>query len=179
MKKTLISAAAMMLVMGAVSAHAEGMMGGLGFHTTDAPLGLRHWVSDKMAFDAGIGFSSADAGSETLTDFTIDVGLPISLKKWEKVNFMLRPGVKYNTVDYLFDADADPFTADTKEKINTFGVSGEFEVEVMLAENFSVSAAHGLAYTSTKLDVSGAESVSGFGTTGNNFTTIGFHVYLW
>ena len=179
MKKTLISAAALMLVMGAASVHAEGMKGGLGFHNSDAPIGIRHWVSEKMAVDLGIGFSSADAGSETLTDFTIDAGLPISMKKWDKVNFMLRPGIQYKTQDFFFDADSDPLTADTKEKINTFGVSGEFEVEVMLAENFSVSAAHGLAYTSTKLDVSGAKSVSGFGTTGNNFTTIGFHVYLW
>lgn len=154
-------------------------MGGLGFHSTAAPIGFRHWVSEKMAFDLGVGFSSADAGDETLSDFTIEAGLPISMKKWDKVNFMLRPGILYNTEDFFFDADGDPLTADTKEKINTFGIMGEFEVEVTLAENFTVSAAHGLAYSSTKLDVSGAESVSGFGTTGNNFTTIGFHVYLW
>lgn len=176
LKKTFISAAALLLVMGAASAHAEGMKGGLGFHNSDAPVGFRHWVSEKMAVDLGIGFSSADAGDESLTGFTIDAGLPISLKKWDKVNFMLRPGIQYNTEDVFYDNGVDPIS---KEKVNTFGVSGEFEVEVELAENFTVSAAHGLGFSSQKLDVSGAESVTGFSTTGNNFTTIGFHVYLW
>ena len=176
LKKTFISAAALMLVMGAASAHAEGVKGGLGFHNTEAPIGIRHWVSEKMAVDLGIGFSSADAGSETLTGFTIDAGLPISMKKWDKVNFILRPGIIYNTEDVFYDDGINP---PSKEKFNTFGVSGEFEVEVELAENFTVSAAHGIGFSSSKLDISGAESVTGFSTTGNNFTTIGFHVYLW
>ena len=168
-----------MLVMGAASAHAEGVKGGLGFHNVEAPIGIRHWVSEKMAVDLGIGFSSEDQGSESITGFTIDAGLPISMKKWDKVNFILRPGIMYNTEDQFADGDGDPLTADTKEKFNTFGVSGEFEVEVELAENFTVSAAHGIGFSSSKLDISGAESQSGFSTMGNNFTTIGFHVYLW
>lgn len=179
MKKTFISAAAMMLVFGAGAAHAEGMKGGLGFHTTDAPVGIRHWVSEKMAIDAGLGFQSQDFGSETISGMTLNVGLPISLKKWDKVNFMLRPGLQYSTEDEFADADGNPLTPDTKEKFNTFGVSGEFEVEVELADNFTVSAAHGLGFSSSKLDISGAESQSGFSTTGSNFTSVGFHVYLW
>ncbi len=176
LKKTFISTAALMLVMGAASAQAEGMKGGLGFHSNEAPVGIRHWVSEKMAVDLGIGFSSQDAGTETLTGFTINAGLPISLKKWDKVNFMLRPGIQYNTEDEIYDDGVNPPSI---EKFNTFGVSGEFEVEVELADNFTVSAAHGLGFSSSKLDVSGAESVTGFSTTGNNFTTVGFHVYLW
>jgi hypothetical protein len=51
------------------------------------------------------------------------------------------------------------------------------EAEVVLLEHFSVSAAPGFAIVNT--DPPGGESTSDWGPTGANFTTIGFHVYLF
>src|SRR5689334_14760933 len=46
-------------VAGAAYAQPQHPDGGLGFHETDAPLGIRWWLTgQKMALDAGIGFGS-------------------------------------------------------------------------------------------------------------------------
>ena len=53
----------------------------------------------------------------------------------------------------------------------------------MIVENVSISAAHGIAYHSLKNHDNGSPeqefNITGFETRGNNFTELGFHVYLW
>ena len=161
-------------------------MGGLGFRSSEAPIGVRWWFSKQVALDAGVGFTSeklnysdinGDPANESLTSFSVDLGVPFALKTWDKVHFLLRPGFTYTSAD-----DIDLFIGtdgEFKEKRNTFSVTGEFELEVFLAKNASISASHGAGFASTKLDIDGQESDTIFGTFGSNFTTLGFHVYLW
>jgi hypothetical protein len=160
--------------------------GGLGFRLTRAPIGIRWWLSDMVGIDAGVGFTSekfADIGTDplgnpedvTFSAFSADIGVPLRLRTWDSVHFILRPGLIYTTEDDQFYFDI----TGTKEKRNTFAVSGEFEVEYFVAKNFSLSASHGVEYASTKLDVPNSKSDTAVGTFGSNFTTLGFHVYLW
>jgi len=160
--------------------------GGIGFRSTDAPIGLRWWFTDQVGLDAAVGFTTeklnyvdinGDPADESFSTFSVDVGMPWALKRWDKVHFLLRPGVFYTSQDDInlfFNSDGE-----FKEKLNTFAVTGELELEVFLAKNASVSASHGIGFASTKLDIAGQEADTIFGTFGSNFTTLGFHVYLW
>lgn len=171
-------AVAMTAILGtaAANAHAEAM-GALGMHNFQAPIGIRWWMGEQYALDLGLGFSSSDDGGPdgSLSGLTLEAGVPISVKKWERARFILRPGVFYQSDDVIVPATP----TDQKVKFNTFGVTGELEVEVFLVDNVSISASHGIMYSSSKLDVTGAESSTNFGTFGNDFTNVGFHVYLF
>ena len=204
--KKLITLAAALLLVAAGSAHAakEGTMGGLGFRSLDGPtntllnsgvsfttspaIGIRHWFSEKAGVDLAIGFSSlsveggnpstkADEGS----GFVFDAGIPWAVRKWEKVSFIFRPGVTYGTAEAKDKLSA---TAPNKETSTFLSVSGELEVEWMVTDKVSISAAHGIAYRSLEIKDNASPDankikLTGYDTTGNNFTTLGFHVYLW
>ena len=146
---------------------------GLGFHRVEAPLGVRWWLSgQKVAVDFGLGFGSDEVADEDLSHFAIDVGVPIMLKSWDRVHFMVRPGILYTSQE-----EFAPPPAGNTDNTTALSVIGELEAEVFLAENVSFSAAHGLAITNT--DFAGGGSSTTMGTLGSNFTNIGFHVYLF
>jgi hypothetical protein len=153
--------------------------GSLGFHTTAAPLGGRWWFgAQKVGIDFGLGFSSTPAPSyddESLMGVTVDVGVPIVLKNWDKVHLMFRPGLLYATQEEQMSSPPDPFDSDDA---TTMGVTLEIEGEVFIVDNFSVSASHGIGFFSD--DPAGpGDSRSSFTTLGNNFSHIGFHVYFF
>lgn len=198
MKKLIILAAAATMLMGAFSAQAaEGMKGGLGFHVGESstsnvlgfilPLapkanptvGGRQWFNDQVGVDLGVGYNSIKAeqgtNSETWSGFSFDVGVPIVLKKFDKVNFILRPGFQYATIE-----DKDETVSPTvTTKYTMTGFSGTFEAEWMVADNLSVSASHGIGWASLKDDGTPELKFTSIGTTGNSFTQLGFNVYLW
>lgn len=148
--------------------------GAIGFHHMEAPLGLRWWFGEEqsMAFDIGVGISSSDAGEERLTDFTIDAGLPIVTKTWERVHFLFRPGVVYESEAFIIAGDT--------ERGSTFSILGELEAEVFVVDNFSISASHGVGIFIDSPPGDNVDSSTNFGTFGNNMTDIGFHLYgLW
>ena len=149
--------------------------GALGFHDVAAPLGLRWWVSDKLGFDVGLGFGSDEsvALDENFSHFDLDLGLPVMLKSWDRVHFMVRPGIGYHSEEVVTDL-GPPLVKDNDTALT---LRGELEVEVFLVDNVSVSAAHGLEIVNTDPAVGG--SSTDFSTTGANFTNIGFHVYLF
>lgn len=148
---------------------------GLGFHSSSAPIGLRYWMSgQKMAIDAGIGFSSRDAGEESLKDFTIEAGLPIVVRSWDRVHFMFRPGIGFTSEDVLVVENGETDT----DSATTLRILAELEGEVFLVENVSLSASHGLAIENVSPPGDG-DSSTNFGLFGNNFTEVGFHVYLF
>jgi hypothetical protein len=178
-------------------------MGGIGFRSLDGPsnsltaapvsfsvspaLGIRHWFSEKAGVDLAVGFTTLSlelSPPTTKTDegtgFVFDAGIPWALKKWEKVSFIFRPGVTYGTAEAK---DKTAPTAPNKFTSTLLSVSGELEVEWMVTDRVSVSAAHGIAYRDVELkDNSSPENkakITGWDTTGNNFTQLGFHVYLW
>ena len=81
--KRLIALVVLVLVVDAgVAAAQEHYKGALGFHTVDAPLGIRWWFTPKMALDAGLGYgsnvvSTGPSTTASVSIFTVDVGLPI------------------------------------------------------------------------------------------------------
>lgn len=152
--------------------------GALGFHSVSAPLGGRWWFAgQKVALDAGLGFASTPAPSydEQVTGWTLDFGVPIALKSWEPVRLLFRPGILLESQEVQATSPPDPFATDDE---TTFVVSAELEAEVFIVKNFSVSASHGIAFSSVD-PAGGGESETSFGTTGFNFTNIGFHIYFF
>src|SRR5438045_4176807 len=157
--RRLIASAVLMAALVAVNVHAQDNMsssmnmathnsGGLGFHTSAAPLGVRWWLSgQKIGIDLGFGFGSVSDASggfpdEKLTNWTIEGGVPIVIKSWDKIHFMFRPGASYRSQDV--QTSGGPPASFTKDQVTGFGVTGELEAEVFLADNCSVSASHGV-----------------------------------
>lgn len=201
MKNLMTLAVAALLLTGAISAQAgEDMKGGLGFHYGESPtasisslinpvgtqaskgaamVGVRQWFSGQVGVDLGVGMSSqkVEQGtqSETWTSFSFDLGLPIVLKKFDRVNFILRPGFQYSSIE---DKDESVVPADVV-KFTSTGISGTLEAEWMVADNLSISAAHGVAWGTIKSDTTPEFKLTSFGTTGSNFTQLGFNIYLW
>ena len=197
MKKIACMALAATLLAGAAQAE---VMGGLGFRSAGATvssptvtldvsptIGVRHWISERMGLDGAIGFASltAEAGPPTTdigeaSGFTFDLGVPISAKKWDKVNVILRPGFAYTTGTIK---DKTVLTPPNEDTITAMSYSAEIEVEWMVAERLSISGSHGIAYRTFKQEDNASPAnefkLSGFNTTGDNFTSLGFHVYLW
>jgi hypothetical protein len=181
--KRLFAVAVLALALTAGRASADPPMhyqGGLGFHNTVAPIGGRWWLNDKFALDAGFGISSFDLGKDASGDdhklqhWAIDLGVPILLKSWDRVHFILRPGVTFESQDVNVGTPAA--VSIDQDKTTTFGA--EFEAEVFLADNMTVSAAHGISIVNTNPAGPG-DSFTDWQTTGRNFTEVGFHVYLF
>ncbi|TMQ71605.1 MAG: hypothetical protein E6K80_05090 [Candidatus Eisenbacteria bacterium] len=161
---------------------AQHNRGGPGFHSVEAPIGIRWWLgSEKVGLDLGFGVTnepSAIDPSENVTGWAIEAGLPLVCHSWERVHFLVRPGILYQSQEVGFDADPAPGIQFDTETTSSFDVKLEGEAEVFLASNLSVSAAHGLRFRSVDPGF-GADRETSFATTGNNFTTIGFHVYIF
>lgn len=156
--------------------------GGLGFHDSSAPIGLRWWMSNqKVGIDVGLGFNSSPSSidaDEKVTDLALDLGVPIVMHSWGGVHVLFRPGLLYQSEEIGFDSDAGtPGVQFDTEKQKTIAVQAELEAEVFLRDNVSVSASHGIGFVSFDPGF-GADSRTSFGTFGNNFTNIGFHVYF-
>jgi len=152
---------------------------GVGFHNTSAPLGVRWWLgSEKVGLDLGLGFHSDPSfiyPNEKLKGWAIGVGVPIVMKSWTRVHALFRPGLLYESQQV--EASAPP-TAFSTESQKTLVVSAEIEGEAFILQNFSVSASTGVAYESFDPGF-GAKKENSFTTIGNNFTTVGFHLYMF
>lgn len=177
--KRLIAVVAFALVLCAGVASAQGgpqhPNGALGFHKVEAPLGVRWWFNDKVALDAGLGIGSEEDTDvdENLTHWALDVGVPIVLSSFDRLHFMLRPGILFQSEDDV--VDPGPPVETDNSTVMTIGA--ELEAEFFFTDNFSVSASHGFAIVNT--DPAVGESTTDWGTTGANFTNIGFHVYVF
>ena len=133
----------------------------VGFHVTQAPLGIRTHLSGNVNLDLGVGFSSRDSRD----DLTLDGGLPIEGKKWSGARVLFRPGVCYSKHEK------------NGPDVKTTAISAEIEGEMFPVRNFSVSAALGVAHTSTDFGV--GDDVNEWHATGGEFTRVGVHLYLW
>lgn len=191
MKRTTIVAAALLLV--AAVAHADdkkSYMGGIGFRAPVTPLsfalvepqaaptiGIRHWFNSAFAFDAAVGYYQAEIKPlpEKFTGYTVDVGVPITLKRpSEKVNLIFRPGFQWGQLEDV-DETPPPVTIDW----DLLGATAELEVEWMVTDKLSISASHGAGYFRLRDNGNPKTSRTFVGTLGSNFTELGFHVYLW
>ena len=166
----------------AAAEEAHHARGGLGFHDLSAPIGMRWWMSgEKIGLDLGLGFNSEPSGidaDEKVMGYAFDVGVPLVMHSWDNAHVLFRPGLLYESQEVGFDADPGPgFEFDTENQ-TTMSVLAELEAEIFLRDNFSVSASHGIAFRSYDPGF-GADSETSFGTFGNNFTNVGFHVYFF
>jgi hypothetical protein len=175
----------------------EGAMGGLGFRVGGSPfagllsavaldvpqtspaIGCRHWLNTQVGFDFGAGFNTFHRTEGTqekrYTSYAFDAGLPISLKRWDKVSFIVRPGFQYGMLEEKDETSLPTVTT----QWTMLGVTGEFEVEWMVADHVSLSAAHGLGWHTMEDDAAVQSKYTAFGSSSANFTELGFHVYLW
>jgi hypothetical protein len=163
------------------AAHATGA---LGFHSVEAPIGLRWWLpGQKVGIDVGLGFNSGPSEidvDENESGWAFEAGVPFVAHSWDRLHLLVRPGLLYESQQVGFDADPGPgFDFDTENE-TTMSLMLELEAEVFLHDNFSVSASHGLAIErfSPAFD-DDDDTRTSFGTVGNNFTNIGFHVYFF
>ena len=83
---------------------------------------------------------------------------------------MFRPGILYRSQDVLTLTGAKD--ADTE-----FDVTGELEAEYFVIENVSLSASTGIGVQN--FNPAEGPSTTDWSTFGENFTQVGFHVYLW
>lgn len=192
MKRTILAAALMLAV--AAAAHADSAqkqyMGGIGFRAPVTPLsyaliepqaaptiGIRQWFNRGFGFDLALGYYQAEIKPlpETFTGYTVDVGLPITLKRpSEKVNLILRPGFQWGQLEDV-DETPPPITIDW----DLLGATLDLEVEWMVADKLSISASHGAGWFRLRDNGNPKTSRTYAGTLGSNFTQLGFHVYLW
>jgi len=168
---------------------------GLGFRSTQAPIGVRWWISSMFGVDAGFGFSSEKAttldlntGDDiegTLVGWTVDVGAPVCLKQWSRVHCIARPGFVYRSED---DAETFFLGIGAAAERTSWTASFDLELELFLVSNVSLSAQYGIAYQyeTLKFDDDGdgtidseEEVLNVLATRGANLTQIGVHVYLW
>ena len=170
-RKSLLVAAAM-LAISAVPSFANNF--GLGYFRPEFPVGGRVWVSEQVAFDAGVGFNTlkTETGSTTnadLSSFGFDLGMPYVVASTDKAKFFVRPGFSYATgKDKVANTD-----------VTAFWLSGSLGAEYFLSDNFSIQAAHGLRYTSQE-NKTGATKVKTktFSSEAFGLSSIGFHYYF-
>src|SRR4051812_22648715 len=158
--------------------HAVHKSGGIGFHESFAPLGIRHWFgSQKVGLDLGAGFSSDPSlafGGEHLRSWALSAGVPIVLSSWPRVHVLFRPGVTYRSQQVEATAPPSAFATESEKTLN---IKAEIEGEAFILENFSVSASTGLGYESFDPGF-GLDKENSFRTFGGNWTEVGFHIYL-
>jgi hypothetical protein len=173
MKKAIFFTALLSLV--ASSAMAVDTMGrfGLGFVSTDTPVGIRYWFSEKIALDAGIGVFSEDQGDSSTTDFSVLVGLPINIMNMgDRVNFNFFPALGYAMFDVPDQSGLQSSQID---------VIAGLEFEVFVTNDFSVSASHGVQFNIASYEDFGTTSVDSqtdWSTFGANITDFGLHYYF-
>jgi hypothetical protein len=144
---------------------------GLGYFRSIAPVGGRVWLTDKVAGDIGVGFSSvSQTGGSSQSSFVVDAGAPIVAAEAGNAKFFVRPGV-------TFASSPSPVLADKNNKTTQFWVSGSFGVEYFLTERFSVQAAHGIVYKSVDPKLAGTKTTE-VASEDFGISNIGFHYYF-
>ncbi len=153
---------------------------GLGYVRPEAPVGGRVWISDRFGVDAGVGFFSTDIEiPDTFNStgaFAVDLGLPLVVHNADNTIFWVRPGFTYasETVEFV-----DSGSGTTSElSPSQFWISGTLGVEHFFGERFSLSAAHGIRFTSFDPDVPGSDTITEFETEAFGVSNIGFHYYF-
>lgn len=182
MVKKLILVAVLTVFLAPAAWSTEDMTGKLaiGFFNSDAPVGVRYWVSEMVAVDIGVGFSSIEvadtAGEATNTaSFWIEAGFPIKLLEGgERAHFFFRPGILLGILD-----DRHFGTGMLDEKWTTIDFTLALGAEVFFGSHLSIEATHGIIinYTSPPEDVSDEATID-YGTFGNGLTEVGFRFYF-
>jgi hypothetical protein len=174
-KKLTIIALAMILVVPMI-VNAKDLTGrfSLGYFDSDAPVGIRYWVTEKIGFDLGLGFESVDLGEENGTSFWLEAGVPFIVYPTDRANFFIRPGIQFASLDNRVYGSGP-----LDEKWTVFTLLLTPGAEVFFGEHFSLQAAHGLAIRITSPpDEISEDSSTDFGSLAGSITMLGFHFYF-
>ena len=149
---------------------------GVGYHSENFPVGARIWMSEKVAIDLGVGFSSDpfNITGNNKTSWGIEVGAPIVLAgAKDDTQFFIRPGIDYRSIPNPIIGGPNP---DPNNNETIFGVTGQLGVEHWFGRHFSLQAAHGIAFYNEDPGVGGSNTV--FQTQAFGISNIGFHYYF-
>ena len=173
MRNVAIIALAGLLLAGSANATDRTGEFALGFNSTDAPVGLRYFFSEKVGADLGLGFESTDLGAESASSLFVEAGVTYVLYDYDNSFFFVRPSLAYSSLD---DRVYGTGSADATWTVIDFKVN--LGAEVRLAERFGLTFQHGLRYTSTSLpdeilSPGDEDSFTDFSTFGENVTEAG------
>jgi hypothetical protein len=138
---------------------------GLGYFTSDTPVGGRYWVNSNFGVDLGVGFESRDQGDDIIMDT-------------ERANFFIRPGFTFGSLD------ARPYGIDSESKWTMFSITVMPVAEVFFGDNFSLQAGHGLEIEmlsypdEPEFGALAGESRTNIRTLDASVTYLGFHFYF-
>ncbi len=161
---------------------------GVGYFSTEAPIGFRYWVSSRIGLDAGIGFDSRDVPDSTVvstlrkevvfTDFTMDFGLPMNLIMRSRTNLFFRPGVVISSRPTYYGNPGPTSDIRFRGKEKSMDFNGMIGVEFWLWDHFSLSVAEGVRYVLTT--PANPDEDSQFQLTHRALTlsNVGFHFYF-
>ncbi len=119
---------------------------------------IGYFLSDNIAIGAKVGFGSSkfEAANTTLsedTDFTVGVFGRYYFTPASKFSLFAELGLDYMTSEDI-----------SNTKVNTIGAGLNLGLNYFVSKNFAIEAyAAALGFASSKADVAGAETVSGFG----------------
>jgi hypothetical protein len=181
MFKKLLLLTAVLVMAFAVTSSAKDLTGrfGLGYYESQAPVGIRYWVNEKVGIDGGLGFQSEDGFMEfddqgqptgettSATRFWVSAGVPYVVFPTDRANFMFRPGVLFGVFD------EDYYDPKTRVLIQLHLVA-----EVFFGDHFSLEAAHGVNIDMQTPADDDADSMMDFGTASGSITQLGFHFYF-
>ncbi len=178
-KRTVIVAIVALMTIPAMS-FAKDMTGkyGLGYFNSSTPVGGRYWVNSNFGIDLGFGFESTDQGDDNYTDFYVGAGFPYVVYDTERVNFLIRPGITYGSLD------GRPYGIMSESKWTMLSFTLMPVAEVFFGDHFSVQAGHGfeiemLSYPDeAEFGVLAGESRTNIRTIEGGISHLGFNFYF-
>jgi hypothetical protein len=139
----------------------------IGYHNSEAPLGIRYWFAPKVAFDIGAGFESEDREDHRAESYWIGAGFPIVLHQSERVNFIMRPGMIIGR------------EGDGHETWMTTTFMGGPGAEVFIGDHFSLEGFTGIAIEIEEIpEAYGGGTLTDIKSFSGNLTQFGFHYYF-
>lgn len=185
------------LAQDAISDHL-GMLG-LGYFTSDAPIGFRYWTSSSLGFDGGIGFRSetdqplqenGSGTSTTLVGFGVEGGLLFVLNSEDNMILFFRPGIGFTSRQEIVpdtSEGADPGD-EVKRSRKRFTLSAMIGAELFLSRlgfpNLSLGGGTGVSFVNETPPEQGAASRTEIATILAEVnvvaaTNLGFHFYFF
>lgn len=156
------------LVPAAQGAHDVVGKFGVGYTSTNAPLGIRMWFSEMLGFDAGFGivFNGEervpnDVDTQTTVDWAIDAGFLIALVKGENSILFARIGLNLDRRYAMGTDNTQAGGNETDSSVITFSIGGLMGMELFMSAlgfpELSLQGAVGLGF----VHASGPEVVPG------------------
>lgn len=131
----------------------------------EAPLSIRAWFNPKVGLDAGLGLVvrtveditatvPSPESTTTFLDLSFDLGLPVRVMRYEKVDLIVRPGFGFRTRPGFFTAESDPSVRSVETSLE-LEVNGSLGFEYYPFERASFGLVAGIALVANRTGGSG------------------------